>query len=287
MAVGLGEEAPFYLELEALGLVLSDGAPRVQATIYNIPPNQKIRLQRACGGEVQIVQGGRNLAAAEVAILTDWAAPLNRPAVYTVLVDGEPQSTATITIHSDVAWLQDPLDPTSALPVESKRIRKGALLLDSKAVSSANYVSEATEIRVMGARYPRYFSGPRSGAKDVQLSMWSDDEPTETTLRLMVAEAPILLFRPLPRHRLLPPVVYIAGDVAEDQRTVRLGQDLTHWTVQGNIVQPMGQAPLTGFVTYDQVQELLAGKTYDAVQAVAGSTVYLDWRKDPLIFQNL
>ncbi|WP_417220492.1 hypothetical protein [Arthrobacter sp.] len=265
----------------------SEGAPRTRLTVYNVPDGSTLELRWSSSGESGPVQGHRSWRVSGLGIAHDWAVPLNREVTYTVLVDGQVQSTASITIESDVAWIQDPLHPDGALPVHSTRIIDGMLLLDSKAISTATYANNGTSANVMGSRYPRFSSGLRSAASDVSVTMWSDDEPTETSFRTMVLEAPVLLLRPLPRHRLLPPLAYIAGDVTEDQRTVRLGQDLTHWALAGNLVQAVLQAAQSGFITYGQVQELLGGYTYGEVQAAASATTYLDWQKNPLIFSNL
>lgn len=266
---------------------VSEGAPRTRLTVYNVPDGSVMELRWSSGGESGPVQGHRVWRMSGVGIAIDWAVPLNREVTYTVVVEGQIMSTASLTVFSDVAWIQDPLHPDGALPVHSTRIVKGYLLLDSKAISNATYSNNGDSAQIMGSRYPRFNAGLRSAASDVSVTMWSDDEPTEAAFRNMVLEAPVLLLRPLPRHRLLPPLAYIAGDVNEDQITVRLGADLTHWTFAGNLVQAVLQAAQSGFITYGQVQELLGGYTYGEAQTAAKSTTYLDWQKNPLIFQNL
>ncbi|MGP5162559.1 hypothetical protein [Arthrobacter rhombi] len=266
---------------------LSEGAPRTRVTVYNVPDGSVMELRWSSGGESGPVQGYRVWRVSGVGIAFDWAVPLNREVTYTVVVDGQLMSTASLTVFSDVAWIQDPLHPDGALPVHSTQILRGHLLLDSKAISSATYANNGNSAQVMGSRYPRFNAGLRSAASDVSVTMWTDDEPTERAFRNMVLDAPVLLLRPLPRHRLLPSLAYIAGDVTEDQITVRLGADLTHWAVAGNLVQAVLQAVQSGFITYGQVQDLLGGFTYGEVQAEADATSYLDWQKNPLIFSTL
>lgn len=283
MAVVLAEETQFFLEAESI----VDRVPHSRLTVYNVPDNSVIELRWAAAGESGAVQGYKAWRVSGVGIAYDWAIPLNREVTYTVFVDGEPMATAVLTVFSDVAWIQDPLHPEGALPVHSTRVLKGHLLLDSKAVSQATYANNGNSTQIMGSRYPRFNAGLRSAASDVSATMWSDDEPTESAFRRMVLEAPVLLLRTLPRHRLLPSLAYIAGDVTENQITVRLGADLTHWTLAGNLVQAVLQATQSGFITYGQVQNLLGGYTYGEVQAAAQATTYLDWQKNPLIFSDL
>ena len=283
MAVGLGTESPYFLEAEAV----YDGPPRTRLTVYNVPEDSVIGLWWFSGRESGPVQGYRSWRVTGFGIAHDWAAPLNREVTYAVVVDGEAVASADITLVSDVAWLQDPLHPDMGLPVSSHELKSGHLLMDSKAINQATYTNNGNSAQVMGSRYPRFNAGLRSAASDVSLTMWSDDEPTESAFRGMVLDSPVLLLRPLPRHRLLPPLAYIAADVTEDQRTVRLGQNLVHWTVAGNLVQAVLQAAQSGFITYQDVQDLLGGFTYGEVQQAAQATTYLDWQKNPLLFSNL
>ena len=284
MPVGLGESEPYFLQATSKS---DGGPPSVVLTIYSVPGTKRVQVRRTVDGEESIVQGMRDALVSELGVLEDYAAPVNRPILYTVYIDGSPVSSVTARVDSDTAWLQDPLNPVSAIPVEWKKLKPGALLLDSDAISEASYAAASTSVQVMGARYPHVYSGTRAAATGVSISMWSDDEITESGFREMVADAPVLLFRPLPEHRLLPGVCYVSGEVQEKQVTVRLGQNLTHWTVAGQLVQPVLQPVTSGYKTYDDVQDLLGGYTYASVQASASSTIYLDWQRDPTIFTRL
>ncbi len=68
---------------------------------------------------------------------------------------------------------------------------------------------------------------------------------------------------------------------------VHIGGSLTHWNVTGDLIAAVKQAAISGYVTYDQVQQLLAGVTYNAVQTKYSGLTYLDVQKDPLIYSKL
>jgi hypothetical protein len=85
----------------------------------------------------------------------------------------------------------------------------------------------------------------------------------------------------------LPALSYLCAEVVEQPVTVHYGGTLTRWAVTGDLVSAVMQAAISGFVTYDEVQQLLAGVTYDEVQAAYSGLTYLDVQKNPLIFADL
>lgn len=268
---------------------IADGAPHVRITVYNVEGTESLRLERTAGGETQTVQGATSMSVTDIGIITDWVPPLNRETTYTVLADGEPQHSATITIGSETSWLQDPLDPTTALPVYLRGTHQGALTLYDDSLATSAHSVENTQIMVLGSKYPRYYGGQRQAAQGVKLGFYSDDEDTSDQFAAMIDNAPILVFRTARKLRPLPPVAYIAGDTTQEQVDQDEGPNLgaTVWTIEANLVQAVLQAAQTGYITYGQVQDLLGGYTYGEVQTAAANTLYLDWQKNPLIFRNL
>jgi hypothetical protein len=82
-------------------------------------------------------------------------------------------------------------------------------------------------------------------------------------------------------------LAYLLAEVQEQPVTVHIGGSLTRWNVSGDLVSAVVQAAVSGFVTYDEVQQLLAGVSYDEVQAVFSGLTYLDVMKDPLSYAAL
>lgn len=284
MSVVFGEPTPFFLELEPL----NDGVPRVRITIYNVPPGTTIQIRRTSGGETMVVQGIFSQVTSDAGVFVDWAAPLNVEATYTVLVDGQAQYSGSVTLTSDTAWIQDPLQPDQALPVHpSSAAIPGNLVLDAEALASVAYAAPGETVRIMGSRYPRFFGGGRQGGTGVALPLLAMTPEMHDAFLGVIAEAPVLLFRPLPSMRPLPPVCYLRADVTDAPPNTVAGREIARFTVEGDLVKAVLQAAVSGFITYAQVDELLAGYTYGDVQAAAASTMYLDWQKNPLIFTSL
>lgn len=283
MSVTIAEPLPYFLDLETS----VEGVPHVVITVLNVPYGGVITIERSSGGDTMTVQGARNRFVNEAEVFRDWAAPLNRESTYSVVVDGVVVSSATVTLFSETAWLQNPLHPEIAIPVSWKNFAPGALLLQGSALKKVDYPAEFQQMRPMGSRYPVVVAGQRQGGSGVEVPFWSDEREVADGFRDMVLDAPILLLRPLPEHVPLPPVCYLAAQVTEQPVTVHYGRELTSWAVTGDLVRAVVQASLSGDVTYEQVNGLLAGYTYAEIQARAGATTYLDWRKNPMIFTRL
>ena len=85
----------------------------------------------------------------------------------------------------------------------------------------------------------------------------------------------------------LPALAYLAAEVVEQPTTVHIGGSLTRWSVTGDLVSAVLQAAISGFVTYDEVQQLLSGVSYNEVQAAYAGLTYLDVQKVPLVYDTL
>lgn len=257
--------------------------PRVRVTVTDVASTLTFTLTRLCEGESWTVPGWRARTFTDSDVDVDWVAPLNRPVTYTLSADGVAICTATIILESETAIIQDPIQPEKFVPVELRRLVSGALTLEQGAIGSLTYESAGTSIPVMGSRYGVSIGGQRQAAAGVPLGMLAPDEATSDSFRAVLAEAPILVYRPVAKSP-LPAVSYLRASPVE----VPVGEDgFTQWQVSGDLVSAVVQAAISGFVTYDQVQQLLAGVTYDEVQAAYAGLTYLDVQKDPLVYSTL
>lgn len=271
------------LELETL-----DGSPpAVRVTVSGVASTTTFTLTRLCAGRTTTVPGWRAKQFIDSFVDTDWAAPLNRPTTYSLLVNGSVVASATITLASDTAWLQDPLQPDKCLPVKTGGINPGFLTMDGPALKSVTYKNNAGIIDVMGAELPVAFGGQVNHGSGINASMKTDDTATADQFRDIVQDTPILLLRTTADMVPLPPLAYLQAQTTEQPVTVHWGGGLTAWSVTGDLVAAVMQAAVTGSISYDDVQQLLAGYTYDQIQAKAAATTYLDWQKNPLIFSTL
>lgn len=283
MSTVFADPTAYFLELEAV----TDGPPRVRITVYNVPGTQTIKVVRRAGGETWTVPGLKAKSVTDTAVFDDWFAPLNTDVTYTVEVAGVAQHTGTVLVPSGTAWLQDPLQPDRAVPVVGRGNFPGALHLTSDSLQSVEYTSPGAEHYVMGAKYPVVVGGQRQGLSGAQLVASSYDRALDEAFRTLVAEAPVLVLRTIEGMHPLPPLVYLHAQVSEQPTTTHYGGELGRWSMQGNLVAAVVQAVRSGFITYQQAQELLAGYTYADIQTIAASTTYLDWQKNPLIISTL
>lgn len=283
MTVVIATDGSAVLELETV-----DGdPPSIRVTVSGVAAMTTFTLQRLCEGKTITVPGWRAKQFIDSYSELDWAAPTNRPVTYTLLVNGAVVTSATITLPSDYAWIQDPLQPNKCLRFGLSRDGDTAVL-DHKSLKQFTYKANAGTMQVIGDPEPTVFGGQRQAASGVMYQIRTFTDLDAAAMTAMIADTPVLLVRPLPAMVGVPAVAYLNGDVVQAPFTTHLpGEHQQYWTVTGDIVTAVLRAAVTGSVTYDQVQQLLAGYTYDQVQAKAAATTYLDWQKNPLIFSTL
>lgn len=269
------------MELETL-----DGFS-VRVTISGVASTTTFTLTRLCEGVTLTVPGWRAKQFVDTYVYTDSCVPLNRPVTYALLVNGVIAASATITLSSSLGWLQDPLQPNHSVPVAMRYAQTGAVTLDESSLRSFTFDAKSSAIQVMGAKYPAAFGGQRQGAAGVNVSFSSNDQDTADAVEALFMDAPIVLYRPADRTSHLPALSYILAKVEASPFDPHEEDQIVQWAVTGDLVAAVMQAPVSGAVTYDDVQQLLAGFTYDQVQALAASTTYLDWQKNPLIVSTL
>lgn len=284
MTVVYAEGGIATLELETI-----DGdPPAVRVTVSGVAATTAFTLTRLCDGETETVPGWRAKQFIDSYSEKDWAAPTNRPVTYNLSAGGTIVASATITLTTPYAWLQDPLQPDKCMPFALRDTTPGMACLDSRSLKELEYPAETSLIGIMGSPRPVAFGGQRAAASKVvhRIRTYTDEDATR--FLNIIEEAPILLVRTLPGMRGVPALTYLNSGVHREQFTTHLpGGEQEYWTLSGNLVAAVMQAAITGSVTYDDVQQLLAGYTYDQVQAKAAATTYLDWQKNPLIFSTL
>lgn len=280
VVVAVGAVANLSLESIAGDAALP---PRVRVTVSGVASSMTFTLTRLCEGESWTVPGWRSRTFTDSDVDTDWAAPLNRPVTYTLAAGGVPVCTATIILEAASGVLQDPIQPDRFVPVRARGLVAGALTLEQSALGSMTYENTGTKIQVMGSAYPVALGGQRQAASSVPFSLLSPDDATTQAFYSVLAEASILIYRPAGKSP-LPAVAYF---LASSVRNPIAGDSLTKWSVTGDLVAAVVQAAISGFVTYDEVQQLLAGVSYADVQAAYAGLTYLDVQKDPLVYATL
>ncbi|MFD6094120.1 hypothetical protein ACFWGN_18560 [Oerskovia sp. NPDC060338] len=184
----------------------------------------------------------------------------------------------TTQVDSEYGYVQDPLQPTTAVSVGCQ-LGDGTAVLRGSAFTNLEYVAGASRIAIMGSNEPVALGGQRMAAAGVDFSMLTEAAEQSTALRNVLNEAYPVLVRPLPEWGDLPSVLYLSVDSV--QREERRDLSLTLWNLVGNTVAAPTLNVLIPLWTYAQVEALWA--TYTAAQAAATSAAatYLDYQRDP------
>lgn len=275
---------PIYAGTGNLEVVqTADARPTAELTLTGLGSTAvEVKITRTVNDDLLVVPGALEREVVDSDVLWDYAPPFNIQITYTLHVDGVIADMKTITIVSETAWIQDPRQPDRCLPVVVDSKTEGMLTLRDEALKSVSYPTRSGKMSVMGDRLPVSFGGQRGSAENVNFSVSSYDPDTADDFRLLVSEAPILLIRTLPEMVPLPPMVYLLADVDEQPRNIHIGGSVTAWSVVGDFVRPVLQQVISGFLTYDDVQDVLGIYTYDEIAALAAGSTYLDWKKNPL-----
>ena len=284
MSVVYGTGGLATLELETL----TGPPPAVRVTVSGVASTTTFTLTRLCEGVTQTVPGWRANTFTDSLVYTDWVAPLDRPVTYSLSAGGVVVASATITLPSGgTGWLQDPLLPEQSVAVALNRAG-GDLSLDGSALKQIDYKNQSSPIPILGSPTPVFFGGQRRAGSGLNLTMRSFTDTASAAFVNLITDTPILLLRTIPAMTGVPALAYLNADVSQKPFTKHLpGGQQQVWTITGDLISAVMQAAITGAVTYDEVQQLLAGYTYVDVLGKAGQTTYLDWQKNPLIFSTL
>lgn len=244
-----------------------------------------ITVWRLSGGTREAVSGAYHRRVVDSDFLIDYAPPLGREVTYTVeILDGPKYGTdvgvATLVIESEVGYIQDPLDPTSAVPLHGAHNRDGALTLRSGALAELEYAADMNVVKILGSNRPVALMGQRMAASGVSFAAMTNAAEQATALRNLLATSTVLLVRGLPKWgEYLPPVTPMAISAPKEKPvTVGQGGQFTRWELTGDIVAAPSAQILVALWTYQDVADLW--QTYDQAQAAHTGT-YLQDRKNP------
>lgn len=272
--------------------VLPDsGAPQVGVTVDGLPPGSVsvVTVERSTDGvSWEVVRGALREDVMGSKFFRDFVPPLNVACTYRLvttapLVAGA-ALTAVVTVVSDSAWMQDPLDPRGAVPVACVRGAGGLMLLSPSAGEIAR-VMPADVVRVQGARLPVASLGVRQAPAGVALhlrAITAAQGALVKSLAQLVDTAGTVVLRGLPADVPLDPVAHvIAPDVRDSPVVGGVLGSRRDWVM--SVTQVRAPSPRIGvpWWTYDQVKALWVGFSYDRVAAARPGATYLDWLRDP------
>ncbi|MHC6592432.1 hypothetical protein [Arthrobacter sp. C152] len=247
-----------------------------------------VTVWQLADNEREPVQGYRRYLMNDAAFVEDWAVPLGRPVRYEVEVISGPNGAARITseaftVDSPVGYLQDALDPQSAVAIVGKRRDNEDITLRASALSDFEKQADVSIFKVMGSKKPMALIGGRMAELGVDTSVATRSAQQNAQLAALLENSANLLFRPLPEwgDLGLSGSLYLANPSFRRQPvSVGYGGNLTWWSLQSDVVQAPAIKVLTAIFTYGDVMMLF--DTYqDKLNAMAGKS-YLDDMKNPL-----
>ena len=269
------------------------GAPQVGVTVDGLddqaPSVISVEVSWDDGVTWHGVRGAREITALGGTFVRDHACPLNTEARYRLVVHSgavTPSPTeATITVPSDVAWVQDPLAPRTAVAIRAD-LEPGGALLTQGSLAEATWAQPTDIVTPEGAQAPVASIGQRLLAGRVPLVLTHRIAQDGGTLRRLLLGAGTVLLRGLPSN-LLEPVAHVVVGPAHEQQFAT--HQLSQWSLVVDQVRPPALSLVVPWWTYAQVKAAWEAwaeaeetdATYENVVGARPGSTYLDWLRDP------
>ena len=272
--------------------VLPDaGAPQVGITVTGLvagtPSTISVRLSTDGGVTWQTVRGADRVSVIGAVFLRDFVPPLNRPVTYQLVVHTGTTPTPTedtVTVPSSTAWVQDPLNPTAAVPVDCWGAGAGVMVL-ADAFETLTRAQSVDATQVQGARLPVASVGTRQAPSRVRVhlrTLLPAQDATTATLRTLLDTAGTLVLRGLPATIPLDPVAHVVTGPVDDVPVIgSLLGERNDWVMDVTQVRPTALVIAIPWWTYAEVEAVWTPDTYDQVKAARPGSTYLDWAQSP------
>jgi len=233
------------------GYVDSSPCPRVEIVLSPMPATARTAtVWRQTGGKRTVVRGALAMSVAGDAVITDYEAPLQQPVVYlcqTYDATGAPTGTTGIsapsnpvTLKEPRAWLQDPIDPSTSLPVALVRPTpdRGTVAVSRRAsYATINHTQAVTVTEVFGSDFPVASGGMRQQPDSIPIEIRTTD-PATSALRNLIAQAFPVLLRTGTRLAQLPPLAYLVLPTVTERTILFADAPVTIWTATAQAVRP-------------------------------------------------
>lgn len=266
--------------------VLSDPVPSVGVTVDGLDSSgpSTVTVERSVPGEGWVqVPGmvGRQVSGGFYEV--DYAVPLAVPVTYRVSVVGAVQpatAEAVVTVASGTCWLQDPVNPYTAVAVGlgSGTVNGGAYFT-AESFASLTRLLPGVVSGVMGAGAPVGMGGVRQAPSGVPMTVVTKALAESNRMRTLLTTAYPLMLRTVPPVTQVGSVVFLHASVEERPRfdVAPFDGRREDWVLSADTVRAPRMRVLVPRWTYGDVAALW--ETYGQASAAGGS--YLDWLRDP------
>lgn len=281
--------ATLYTPVLTLENFTDDPTDRVEVTIEDlIPTTHTVTVWRTSDGKRRPLRGYRGVEIVGSDFVVDYEPPLNQLLTYELeILSGEgtggpiAQATTTLTPATVHGWIQDPLDPQSAIKVYAVAGPAGEPTLLPSAMATLDYLANVSIMEVMGSNEPVALLGQRMLAGNVPFHFFTDAAQQSTDLRNLLLQASILLIRPgADWGNSLPGACYVAPPNPQEAPVgITFGHAYTEWKFAASLVRAPSMNVVIPFWTYQDWQDLWS--TYQQAQTALSGATYLDVKKSP------
>lgn len=281
--------ATVYSPVITLTALTTAPCPRVQITITDFDPfDNVITVWRTADGKRSRVRGARDWTIIGADTVTDYEAPLGVPSEYSIIVSegisAQLEITpASITLNDTKGWIQDPIDPSTAVPLYPDVGPNGEPSFTYEALKRFDYEAGVSLINILGSDTPVALIGQRMVASNVPFHMFTDVAQQSTNLRNLLKQAAPVLIRPLPTWaRALPASCYLSvATVSELPVDESFGGQVVEWQLTANLVSAPTVSVIIAVITYGDVQALYS--TYQQAQTQFTGNTYLQVKQNPSV----
>lgn len=262
-------------------------APAVGVTITGLGSGDSVvSLWRVLGGAREAVPGSRRVVMSDADYVTDYFPPFGVQVVYEVEVISGPSGPSRtvsdpVIVESDTGWIMDPLIPQTAVPIVEPGGAAGRPVFASSAMAALEYAAPVSLYTIMGADKPMALFGQRMAAAGVDLSLITDAAEESNLLRELFMSSAVLSVRLPPSWGSpLPGACFASVASVSENPAEGGGGSLTVWQLTGDTVSAPTIRVLTATFTYGDVEMLTL--TYQQKQDLMAGKTYLDDLKNPL-----
>lgn len=194
----------------------ADPCPRVEILITPMPAGvDEITIYRSWQGQRSVVRGASRAEVAGAFLVVDYEAPLGTSIVYTSIgydasgVPSQESAGSTVTVSVSDAWIQDPLDPTSAMQAGLTIPRD--LMVTTPSFLPASFAAAVTVAPIVGSRLPAAMGGTRQAASRMPLTLDARTPTVAADLEELLNQSfPLCLRTPADLIRQLGGLTYLA-----------------------------------------------------------------------------
>jgi hypothetical protein len=274
---------------------LTDEPPQVGITVDGLDAAAEsvITVEVSWDGGVvwHAVQEATEVGVLEETFIRDFIPPLNVEATYRLVVVSGATTPATltdtVTVTSTSGWIQDPLDPRSAVQITAS-VDDGDVMLTGDALSSATWAQPADLVTPQGADLPVASIGRRVLAGQVPLTVSHAVAAEGGALRRLLLSSGCLVVRGLSED-LLDAVAHVQVGSLNESRVGRPDHRVSTWDLVATQVRATTLSIVVPWWTYDQVKALWVawaaaeGETadYDTVASERSGSSYADMLAQP------